>query len=322
MAVLTELRDDDARRLGRLYGLDVVSARGVLAGSVNSNFELALARGGRVFLRVYEEQKAGSASGEAALLDHLAANGVPTPRPLARDGGGFIAEHAGKPVALFPWVDGEALCQARVDAGRAFRVGEALARVHRIAAGFRGRPASRFGPRDLAARLGALVRRGSISDEVAALLPDLAHRVDVLVDRTAASPDGIIHGDLFRDNVLWSGDEIAALLDFESASLGTYAFDLMVTVLAWCVGDALDAELARAMYAGYVAVRPEGAGDAYTLHEAATYAALRFTITRITDYEMRPRGLGVYKDFRRFLARLRAVDALGPKGLADLLGVA
>ena len=63
MAVLTELRDDDARRIGRLYGLEVASARGVPAGSVNSNFELTLARGSRVFLRVYEEQKAGAAAG-------------------------------------------------------------------------------------------------------------------------------------------------------------------------------------------------------------------------------------------------------------------
>src|SRR5690349_8052199 len=102
MAVLTPLPLDAARRLGALYGLDVAGARGIPAGSVNSNFELTLGGGGRVFLRVYEEQSAAAASGEARLLDHLSARGVPTPRPLPLTGqAGFIAEHAGKPVAVF-----------------------------------------------------------------------------------------------------------------------------------------------------------------------------------------------------------------------------
>ncbi len=57
-----------------------------------------------MFLRVYEEQQAASAAGEARLLAHLEAHGVKTPRPLTLvgDAGGFIAEHAGKPVAVFP----------------------------------------------------------------------------------------------------------------------------------------------------------------------------------------------------------------------------
>jgi homoserine kinase type II len=73
--------------------------------------------------------------------------------------------------------------------------------------------------------------------------------------RDSSLPRALIHGDLFRDNVLWNGAEIAALLDFESASDGVLAYDLMVTVLAWCFGDALDVSLARAMVAGYAEVR-------------------------------------------------------------------
>ena len=65
-----------------------------------------------------------------------------------------------------------------------------------------------------------------------------------------------LHGDLFRDNVLWRGGRIAALIDFESAARESYAFDLMVTILAWCTGDGLDPALARAMCEGYASVRP------------------------------------------------------------------
>src|SRR3954463_4004949 len=116
MALLTPLPLDDARRLGARYGLSVASVRGIPAGSVNSNYALSPEGGGRAFLRVYEEQDAASAAGEARVLDHLASHGVLTPRPLPLAGAPdqFISEHAGKPVAVFPWVAGEALCQARV----------------------------------------------------------------------------------------------------------------------------------------------------------------------------------------------------------------
>ncbi|HVY45099.1 MAG TPA: homoserine kinase [Minicystis sp.] len=323
MAVLTPLTDDEAARLGARYGLDVVRARGILAGSVNSNYELALRGGGRVFARIYEEQTLGTAADEAALLDHLAARGVPTPRPLhlaaARPASGFVAEHAGKPVALFPWIDGEILCQARVDAGAARRVGEALARVHLAGASYAAKP-GRFGPEQLAARLQRLHARPDLPPDVAALLPAL----DAHLAAIAAAPrrtDGLVHGDLFRDNVLFRGGEIVALLDFESASLGSFPFDLMVTVLAFCFGDRLERELARALAAGYAATRRPAPDELERLYDEARFAALRFTITRITDFELRPRGAGVYKDYRRFLARLDALDRLGPDGLLTLLGL-
>ena len=324
MALLTPVSLDDARRLGVLYGLEVEAVRPILAGSVNTNVALSLAGGGRAFLRVFEEQTAAPASGEARLLSHLAARGVATPRPfaLAADPGAFIAEHAGKPVAVFPWVEGEILCQGRVTPEAAGQVGGALAEVHLAGASFVGAPPSRFGPAALAARIRAL-RAAALAPELAAIVARLDARLaGAFVTRDATGEgSGLVHGDLFRDNVLWTNGRIAALLDFESASHESYPFDLMVTLLAWCFGDHLDPALARAMAQGYARVRPIPEAEAARLYEEGSFAALRFTITRITDFELRPRGSGVFKDFRRFLARGEALDALGPAGLRDMLGV-
>lgn len=322
VAILTQLPLDDAKRIGSLYGLDVVGVRGILAGSVNSNYALELADEGRVFLRVFEEQAQAAASGEARLLDHLASAGVPTPRPLLRNDGAaasFIASHHGKPVAVFPWVDGEILCQRRVTKSSASRVGEALARVHVAGASFQDAPASRFDAQRLATRLRE-IDRSAAGGELARTIDDLTRRLDEMPPR-APETAGVIHGDLFRDNVLWRGEEIAALLDFESASRGSAAFDLGVTLLAWCYGDDLDPGLSRALASGYCAVRPLAEDERRALHDEARFAALRFAITRITDFELRPRESGVYKDYRRFLGRLSALDRLGPDGLTTFLGV-
>ncbi|MGK4007698.1 homoserine kinase [Sorangium sp. So ce1036] len=336
MAILTPLSLADARRVGALYGLEVADVRGLLAGSVNSNYALTLADGrGRVFLRVYEEQRHEAAGREARMLEHLAAGGVATPQPLRRrdgaseaGGAAFIAEHAGKPVALFPWVAGESLCQARVTPDAAHRVGSALARVHLVGASFEGANASRFDLDNLDQRLRGLRALRHAGADAAAFTPEVAAAVDELALRLerlraaaprAPGPQTLIHGDLFRDNVLWQHGEISALLDFESASRGSAAFDLAVTMLAWCFGDDLDPALAAALAAGYTSERLLSPEERDRLFHESVVAALRFSITRITDFELRPKGSGVYKDFRRFLARQRTLERLGPEGLRALL---
>ncbi|MEJ7733259.1 MAG: homoserine kinase [Polyangiaceae bacterium] len=265
MAILTPLSGPEARALGAAYGLETEGVRGIPAGSVNSNFALELAGGGRAFLRVYEEQGMEGAAREVRLLEHLATRGVGTPRPMARkDRRGTFATHAGKPVAVFPWVDGETACQARVTRGRARSVGAALAHVHLAGEGFDGLHAGRFGAEALRGRLQRLppqARGGDLGDAVAMLESRLAEAWRA--EDASELPMGVAHGDLFRDNVLWQprddgapGEHIAALLDFESASRQPLVFDLAVTALAWCFGDALEAPLLTALGEGYASVRP------------------------------------------------------------------
>ena len=134
-------------------------------------------------------------------------------------------------------------------------------------------------------------------------------------------PSGLIHGDLFRDNVLWQevsdgtsstadNPTLLALLDFESASAGVFIYDVMVCVHAWCYGSGFDLSLVRALLRGYGqerALEPEE--RAGLVHQGAL-AALRFATTRLTDFSLRaPPGQPPARDFRRFLQRLEALES-------------
>jgi homoserine kinase type II len=334
MAILTPVSEAQATAfLADYEGMGPLRAVvGIPLGTVNSSFALDLDRpggqkGARWFLRVYEEQDRAGALAEADLLAGLSDRGVSTPAPLRRRDGGLVGELSGKPAALFPWRDGQMRCLAGVTPADAHKVGRALASIHLAGSGAPLR-AGRFRPEDLRVRLDRIARCPEPS--LSALAAPLRARLDAIVaTRDPSLPTGLVHGDLFRDNVLWGvgpDAEIAALLDFESACEGTFAFDLMVTVLAWCFRETLEPALARAMAAGYVAVRPLAKAEVAGLSAEGRLAALRFTITRITDDAMRAIELGVAprrdKDWRRFAARGAELDRFGPAGLEELLGLA
>lgn len=300
----------EARRLGAEYGLDVASVQALSAGSVNSNFSLTTGSGRRFFLRVYEEQDHAGARRELSTIAHLARLGVPTPAPLARQNGERAAEHAGKPVGIHPWVEGESLCLARITPLVAAQLGAALARVHVCSRELADIPEGRFRPSDLLLRLEHVDRVDARFAADTAHIRERLARYTRVVDAASSLPLGLIHGDLFRDNVLWQGGELSALLDFESASRGIFAYDVMVCVHAWCYGDGYQLSHVAALLDGYTRVRALEAVEWQLLPALGALAALRFATTRITDFSLRAApGQAPARDYRRFLGRLAALEA-------------
>jgi homoserine kinase type II len=307
----------EARAIGEAYALDVVAVQGLKAGSVNSNFSVHARSGERFFLRVYEEQDETGAAAELQMIRELAGLGVPTPAPRERRTGGYVSRHLDKPVGVHPWIDGDISCAARVTPAIAQRLGAALAQVHRCSSALSRIPDGRFGVSGLLSRLETVDRVDRAYAEHTALIRERLNRYS---SAATPLPEGIIHGDLFRDNVLWQvapdGQyELAALLDFESASKGVFIYDVMVCVHAWCYGSAFDLGLVRALLRGYHEVRPLTPDEVIAMPSQGALAALRFATTRLTDFSLRaPPGVAPVRDYRRFLARLQALEggALDP----------
>jgi homoserine kinase type II len=309
MALLTELTFHAASALAAHFGLDLRSVEALHAGSVNSNFRLTDATGTVYFARLYEEQDHAGARREHALVAALDDAGVPVVRALCAANGESLADFGGKAFAVFPWVEGEILCQGRVSAEACRQIGAALARVHLSSAHAPALPEGRFRIVDLRERLQRVSAAGR-----SALLPAVAEIDERLTHYEARRARdlqlGICHGDLFRDNVLWQGGQIRALLDFESACSNNFAYDLMVTALAWCYRAAFELSLVQALFDGYSAVRPLPPAEVAALRVEGAVGCLRFAATRLTDFSLRvPDGATPVRDYRRFLDRLRALES-------------
>jgi homoserine kinase type II len=296
--------------------------RPIAVGTINTNVEVRTASE-RYFLRINEGKTVDDVLREAAIVAHAGARGVPTPVPLAAEGTGrpFLAWQ-GTLVSLFPWVPGRTLGRPEITPTHAAAVGAALARLHETSAGFPDPRPGRYEPEEIDRRLAwvSALGRPELAPALAVLGPELQ---SLAVERRRELPCGIIHGDLFVDNVLYDETgQLAALIDFEQASWGRFAYDLAVTTLAFGYGrDGFRAEIVRALVERYAAVRSPTSDERDCFGAELRFAACRFTVTRITDVHLK-RGAGAPpgKDFRRYLERLAQVrqHLAARDGLFDL----
>ena len=285
----------------------------IAVGTINTNVRVETTDGSR-FLRVNEGKTLDDVAREAAIVAFLSSRGVPTPAPFRAVAGPGAGEPYGRwrgeIVSLFPWLPGRTLGRGEVTAEHARQVGRALGLLHRMGVSFPDHTLGRYEPDEIERRLVRVAAATSsdplLSDAVATLRPELGA---LAISRARDLPVGLIHGDLFIDNVLFDGATLVALLDFEQASWGRLVYDLAVTTLAFGFGrDDFQPAIVRALFEGYSHERLLTETERNAFGDELRFVACRFAITRITDVHLkRAAGGAPGKDYRRYLLRLARV---------------
>jgi len=331
MANFTPLSSADLSAAAAAFGLPPLErAQPEPRGRVNTSYHL-WAGGERWFLRVGEGKDEADVTFEAEVQRFLAAAHFPVPllRPAA-DGRPF-ALVAGKPALLFHYAPGEEKAAADVTPAHCLRVGEQLGRLHDLAAAITLERPNPYGPATVQGWVAAL-GAGDGSDGAPALEPEAREALPLFREEAAAAwrlpgaPRGLIHADLFRDNVLWLGDRIGHLLDWEMACTDAFALDLATAVDAWCYRETHDHPRAVALLQGYRSRRKLEPETVDALHAHARFSAVRFALGRLRTFPAGRPAAGegaaiVWKDWRRYRDRLVALRALGPDGYRALLGL-
>ncbi|MGD0192411.1 MAG: homoserine kinase [Rhizomicrobium sp.] len=315
MAVYTDVAFDDLEGLLGDYDIGVPrSFKGIAEGVENSNFVLRTDRGSFI-LTLYEKRvSAGDLPFFLGLLEHLAAHDVPCPVPVTNRRGQQWTIVNGRPAAILTWLDGLSLRMP--DAAHCAAAGEALARLHEAGKDF---PVSR--PNSLSLPGWEALARATSCDA-----DSVEHGLATLIDRSlqelktawpAALPNGVVHADLFPDNVLFIDDRVSGLIDFYFACNDYYAYDLAVMLNAWCFDDdgKYHVEKGRNLVGAYRAGRPLSADELSALPTLCAGAALRFLLTRLNDWlNPDPTALVRPKDPREFSRRLRFHRAMANTG--------
>ena len=306
MAVYTDVSEGDLEAFLGEYAIgDLLSYKGIAEGSENSNFLLHTS-GGAYILTLYEKRvEAADLPFFLGLMQHLAGRGINCPLPVMRRDGQLIGRLAGRPAAIITFLEG--VWMRRPNANHCREVGRALAGLHLAGRDF---PLTRPNALSVPGWRKLWESSRERADEVE---PGLAKEVDAdfaEIDRNWPSdlPSGVIHADLFPDNVFFIGEELSGLIDFYFACNDLYAYALATCLNAWCLekDHAFNLTKGTALLAGYQSVRPLQPAEKAALPLLARGSALRFMLTRLYDWLTIPDGALVQKrDPHEYIRRLR-----------------
>jgi homoserine kinase type II len=306
MAVYTEVGDAELDAFLADYDIGEAEAlKGVAEGVENSNYLLTTTKG-QYFLTLYEKRvDPRDLPFFLGLLDHLAARGINCPKPIHGRDGQAIRALAGKPAAVTTFLHG--LWPRRTGVQHCGPIGRALAELH-----LAGRDFAIRRPNALSVAGWRPLFDGSRAhaDEVA---PGLARELGAEIDFFEANwpkdlPGGVIHADLFPDNVFFLHEKLSGLIDFYFACNDALAYDIAICLNAWCFEPdrSFNATKARALIQAYDNVRPLNDAERAALPLLARGAALRFLLTRLYDWLHTPAtALVKRKDPLEYLAYLR-----------------
>jgi homoserine kinase type II len=321
MAVYTEVSDEELQTFIGRYGIgELLSYKGIAEGVENTNY-MVHTSSGTYILTLYEKRvDPNDLPFFLGLMEHLSSKGVTCPLPVHDRTGKVLNSVGGRLAAIITFLDG--MWPRKPKAQHCAEVGRALARMHLAGADFTAKRANALG---LAGWAPLFEKFADHADDI---LPGMKRLIATELEALAAAwpkdlPSGVIHADLFPDNVFFIGDQLSGLIDFYFACNDACAYDLAICLNAWCFEQdfSFNVTKGRALLKGYDEVRPLAAAERAAFPVLARGAAMRFLLTRSYDWLNTPKdALVARKDPFDYVRRLRFHQ--GARSIADYGGEA
>jgi homoserine kinase type II len=311
MAVYTDVAAEDLGAFLAGYDIgELLAYKGIAEGVENSNFLVHTSRG-YFILTLYEKRVAAKdLPFFLGLMEHLHARGLTCPQPVANRKGEVLGQVAGRPAAVITFLDG--MWIRRPTPGHCAALGEALAKLHLAGLDFkmsRANALSVAGWRPLYEACSA--RANEVQRDLRELLAAELSHLEQTWPRQL--PQGVIHADLFPDNVFFLGNKLSGLIDFYFACTDALAYDVAICLNAWCfeTDHSYNVTKGRSLLQAYAQVRPLSDAERNALPLLARGAALRFLLTRLVDwFDVPPGALVRPKDPMEYYRKLRFHQAV------------
>ena len=307
MAVYTDVAADELAEFLRAYDIGgLLSYKGIAEGVENSNF-LLHTTSGYFILTLYEKRVAkDDLPFFLGLMTHLASRGISCPQPVKDKSGEALRSLAGRPAAIINFLEG--IWPRKPNVTHCAGVGEVLAKMHLAGSDF---AMSRANALSVAGWRPLFDAAAARADELQpGLRGFLATELDYLESGVWPTdlPRGVIHADLFPDNVFFLGEQVSGIIDFTFACTDMLAYDVAICLNAWCFESdcSFNVTKARALLGAYGRERPLSEAEQAALPLLARGAALRFLLTRLVDFLNVPAGALVRpKDPLEYVRKLR-----------------
>jgi homoserine kinase type II len=311
VAVYTDVMAENLIAFLARYDIgELLSYKGIAEGVENSNFLVHASRG-YFILTLYEKRvSAKDLPFFLGLMEHLHARGISCPQPVKNKRGEVLGKVAGRPAAVVTFLDG--MWIRRPSPAHCAAVGQGLAELHLAGISFDKRRTNALSVEGWRALYENCQNR---ANEVQRdLRPFLATELAALEAAWPRNlPEGVIHADLFPDNVFFLGNKLSGLIDFYFACTDALAYDVAICLNAWCFESdhSFNVTKGRSLLQTYARVRPLSGEEHAALPLLARGAALRFLLTRLVDwFDVPPGALVQPKDPIEYYRKLRFHQAV------------
>ena len=280
MAVYTSITSNDLSDWFKKFNVkDFIDFKGISSGVTNSNYVIFMPYS-KCILTIFEHNNIEELPFYVDLMTYLTKKNFLCPKPIENNSGQALALLKEKPALMVSFLDGKEI--AIRDSRSCYSVGQYLARLHLATNNF---PQSNKNTRGLdwmtVTHLN-LKKYLSIEDQKIIELEINYHKE---IDKVEL-PEGIIHGDLFIDNVLFLNDKVSGFIDFYYACNERFIYDIAIAINDWCIDE--DGKINKTMYLefikGYKSERVLTDNEQDYMNVALRLAALRFWLSRLDDF--------------------------------------
>ena len=286
MSVFTTLTLQEVKELLQDFSIgEITDLKGIAAGITNTNYFVTTDQA-RYVLTIFEQNAFDELPYFVDLMEHLAEHNVPCPAPITDQHGVNLRVIKGKPALLISCLNGRDTQTPDVD--QCAQVGRALAKMHLAGDSFKQTSKNQRDAEWRTHTAEQVMEKLSVDDQ-AILTQALAFQTQLDLSEL---PKGVIHGDLFRDNVLFDGPALGGFIDFYYACDDVLAYDVAIAVNDWCLTEAgeFDEPRLNALMQAYTEVRPFNDAEKQAWQGLLCIAALRFWLSRLYDWHFPAEG--------------------------------
>ena len=309
MAVFTKISDADAKTILQNYELgEFESLTPITQGIDNTNYILKTTSA-KFIITIFEKRLHRADVGFFVELNtHLIKHNFTCPEILGDKQGQKIFEFAGKPGAIVEFLEGAQIDE--VTTNEITQLGQTLGKLHKATAKFGESRHNDLGLKGCKKLFSAV--EDKLDDFTPGLRAELSEDFKMLDAYPPQKlPAGIIHADIFPDNVFFKNGQLTGIIDFYFSCYDHYILDLAIIVSAWCFkGNDIDAELFKTMLISYNSEREITTEEFQSLNTYLQFTALRFLMTRLYDYYNTPDDAIIsVKNPQEYLDKLRFFKA-------------
>ena len=280
MAVYTSINKSELEDWLKNFSIGTLkNFKGISSGVTNTNYFLETDTT-KLILTIFEENKLEELPFYLDLMRFLASKNFPCPLPVINNNNEYLTLIKDKPAVLVSFLLGAE--KESITEDDCCSVGEALAKLHTSAKDFSGKKKNSRNIDWISTKFNELKKRLSSSDQTI-IEQEIDYQKNCLTD---GLPSGIIHGDLFRDNVFFHQEKLSAFIDFYYACNDHLILDIAITINDWCSNSdgSLKKEKFDLFLNGYQSIRMLQSSELKYLNNALRLAALRFWLSRLDAY--------------------------------------